>query len=123
MSGLHERTYIDKARGYQEVVEQQTLVPIQGEVDRLYKAVDTQTAVEVLEDGKPRFHISRDSLNDVVVWNPGPQAAAKMSDFGPSDGWKRMRLSFPFRESPFLSCFLLVMFIYIIVEGRGEGCG
>lgn len=46
----------------------------------------------MIEDGETRFEITRDSLDDVVVWNPGPEKAAEMSDFGPKDGWKNMRM-------------------------------
>lgn len=51
--------------------------------------------VTVIEDGEARFEITRDSLEDVVVWNPGPEKAAGMSDFGPKDGWKKMRMLYP----------------------------
>ncbi len=81
-----------------EKSESQDRVPIKGETDRLYQSVDMETQVRILEDGQPRFEIRRDALNDVVVWNPGPDAAKGMSDFGPADGWKRMRMLMSFNS-------------------------
>lgn len=90
MTGLNGCRYIDKTRGYSEHMESQSQLQINNETDRLYKSVALDTPVTVVEDGEPRFEITRDSLDDVVVWNPGPEKAAGMSDFGPKDGWKKM---------------------------------
>lgn len=38
--------------------------------------------VRVVENGKPRFSITREGLNTVTVWNPWAENAKKMSDFG-----------------------------------------
>jgi len=32
----------------------------------------------------------RDNLNEVVVWNPWKDDAAKMADFAPKEGWQEM---------------------------------
>lgn len=77
-----------------EHTESNEQVSIQGEVDRLYKSVDVKKAVIVHEDGEAAIEITRDSLNDIVVWNPGPDKVGGMSDFGPPDGWKNMSKSF-----------------------------
>lgn len=90
VSGLQGGSYLDKVDSYKEKTESQAQVGIEGEVDRIYKSLDPKKAVTLLEDGQARFEITRDSLPDVVVWNPGPEKAGGMSDFGPSDGWKRM---------------------------------
>ena len=44
----------------------------------------------MLEDGKPRFDVVRDNLEDTVVWNPWKEKAAAMGDFEPKDGYKEM---------------------------------
>ena len=44
----------------------------------------------VLENGKPKLTITRDSLPDVTVWNLWDEKAKGMADFAPKDGWKRM---------------------------------
>lgn len=75
----------------EEHTESQSQLRLDGETDRLYKAVPTEGPVTVLEEGEASVEIRRDSLDDVVVWNPGPEKAASMSDFGPEDGWKHMR--------------------------------
>lgn len=91
MTGLNGCQYIDKARNMEEHTESQSQLRLDGETDRLYKAVPTEGPVTVLEEGEASVEIRRDSLDDVVVWNPGPEKAASMSDFGPEDGWKHMR--------------------------------
>lgn len=90
VTGLNGCQYIDKALGHSEHTESQSQLQINGETDRLYKSVPLKPPVTVIEDGETRFEITRDSLDDVVVWNPGPEKAAEMSDFGPKDGWKNM---------------------------------
>lgn len=41
-------------------------------------------------DDKPLFSITRESLTDVVVWNPWIEKAKGMADFGPDDAYKNM---------------------------------
>ena len=93
VSGLDGGRYLDKVDSAKEKSESQAQVSIEGEVDRIYKSVATDKPVTLVDGGRPRLEIGRDSLGDVVVWNPGPEKAAGMSDFGPADGWKRMRTS------------------------------
>lgn len=90
VSGLDGGRYLDKVDSAKEKSESQAQVSIEGEVDRIYKSVATDKPVTLVDGGRPRLEIGRDSLGDVVVWNPGPEKAAGMSDFGPADGWKRM---------------------------------
>ena len=52
--------------------------------------MDSDEAISVAEQGSPRYEITRDMLNDVVVWNPWIEKAKGMADFGPDDGYKRM---------------------------------
>lgn len=66
-------------------------VKFTAETDRVYTTkAGTETPVEVLDGGKKRFRITRDNLDDVVVWNPWTEKAAGMGDFEPKDGWKNM---------------------------------
>lgn len=64
-------------------------VTITGEVDRVYASIPQDTTT-VVEDGKPRFDVVRDNLQDTVVWNPWTEKAAAMGDFAPNDGFKQM---------------------------------
>ena len=60
------------------------------ETDRVY-ANTKERVTTIVESGKPVYEVKRDEgLTDVVVWNPWPEKASSMSDFGPADGWKKM---------------------------------
>lgn len=49
-----------------------------------------QDTTSVVEDGKPRFDVVRDNLQDTVVWNPWIEKAKAMGDFSPDDDYKHM---------------------------------
>lgn len=55
----------------------------------MYKKIP-QSTTTVLEDGKPRFDVVRDNLEDTVVWNPWSEKAKAIGDFAPKDGFKNM---------------------------------
>ena len=65
-------------------------VPIAGETDRVYTPINKDEPVAILEDGYKTFSVALDNLDDVVVWNPWVDKAARMADFEPKDGWKTM---------------------------------
>lgn len=44
----------------------------------------------MVDGDKPVFSVVRDSLNDLVVWNPWVEKAQGMGDFAPKDGYKNM---------------------------------
>ena len=69
--------------------ESKASIPVISELDRVYKNIPQDTT-SIVEDGKPRFDVVRDSLSDTVVWNPWKEKAAGMSDFAPQDGYLRM---------------------------------
>ena len=56
-----------------------------GEIDRIYR----NAPALVLRDGSRRLDLHAEGLPDAVVWNPGPQKCATLSDME-EDGWKRM---------------------------------
>ncbi|KAI5803696.1 galactose mutarotase-like domain-containing protein [Geopyxis carbonaria] len=88
VTGLNGVSYADKVAGGATATETRDEVTIPGEVDRVYR--DVPGAVVVKQDGTPVYSVERSGLPDVVVWNPGEQAAAKMGDFGPADGHRSM---------------------------------
>ncbi|KAI9651706.1 MAG: hypothetical protein M1831_000521 [Alyxoria varia] len=90
VTGLLGSSYIDKVlspSGTQ--TESHANIPITSEIDRVYKSIPQDTT-SIVEDGKPRFDVVRDSLSDTVVWNPWKEKAGGMSDFAPQDGYLRM---------------------------------
>lgn len=56
------------------------------ELDRIYWNV--QQPLTLREIGR-RLSISQDGFSDVVVWNPGPDKCAQLSDM-PAEGWREM---------------------------------
>lgn len=62
---------------------------IAGEVDRVYKSIKQDTT-SIVEDGKPSLDVTRDGLEDSVVWNPWIEKSKGMGDFEPKDGYKTM---------------------------------
>lgn len=82
-------TYIDKVLNASEHEQSSSNISITGETDRVYKAIKQDTT-SVVEDGKPRFDVIRDNLEDTVVWNPWKEKAKAMSDFAPDDGYMNM---------------------------------
>ncbi|KAF8468892.1 galactose mutarotase-like domain-containing protein [Kalaharituber pfeilii] len=88
VTGLNGVTYKDKVQGGATITEANTNVTITGETDRVYAQVPGEVIIE--SDGKPMYKVVRTDLDDVVVWNPWKEAASKIGDFRPEDGWKAM---------------------------------
>ncbi|KAK3062772.1 hypothetical protein LTS18_003375 [Coniosporium uncinatum] len=89
ITGLAGTTYTDKVLDAKDHSSTSPNLSITGEVDRVYKSIK-QSITSVQEDGKPRFDVVRDNLEDTVVWNPWIEKAKGMSDFKPDDGYKNM---------------------------------
>ncbi|KAK6833636.1 aldose-1-epimerase [Apiospora arundinis] len=89
VSGLEEAAYVDKVDGAKEK-QQAGDVTIAGEVDRVYHPANPSTPVVISEGGESKFSIVRETLSDVVVWNPWIEKAQGMGDFEPKDGYKNM---------------------------------
>ncbi|ROW10867.1 hypothetical protein VPNG_05397 [Cytospora leucostoma] len=90
VEGLDASEYIDKVDAAR-VKTQSSTVTIAGETDRVYTpAKGPGEPVRVLEGGRPVFSVVRDSLSDVVVWNPWAEKAEGISDFAPKEGYRNM---------------------------------
>ncbi|KAI1005145.1 hypothetical protein K3495_g3073 [Podosphaera aphanis] len=92
ISGLDASPYTDKLK---EPVFTGTSgsgpLKITSEVDQVYTpANDPHTAIIIFEEAKKKFSISRDNLNEIVVWNPWKDAGAKMADFAPAQAYQKM---------------------------------
>lgn len=88
VNGLMGVSYIDKVLDA-TTHTQSGSVTVTGEVDRVYLSVPQDTTT-VVEDGKPRFDIIRDNLQDMVVWNPWVERAKGIPDFSPDSDYMRM---------------------------------
>lgn len=94
LTGLHQQTYWDALQNPQDMQATRTQsehdLHIVGNVDRVY-AAPTQ-ALSLYRGGatRQRLQISQSkSLSEVVVWNPGPDLCAQLSDM-PADGFQNM---------------------------------
>lgn len=88
---LESKTYIDKTQDAAVLTESSPAVAIDKETDRIYQSLDpTVPIVVATEDGQTVFSLTRESLSDVVLWNPWVEKAKGMADFGPAEAYKNM---------------------------------
>ena len=85
--GLQGTRYRDKAASETEPEDRERELRIDGEMDRVY--LNAPRVVEVREPGRT-VEVEATGFADIVVWNPGAEAAARLSDMEP-DGHLRMR--------------------------------
>jgi glucose-6-phosphate 1-epimerase len=85
LTGLQRLRYEDSVRGTQQV-DMGAQLAVEGELDRIYFDVARPLR---LEDGARRVEIAAVGFPDVVVWNPGAEACARISDM-PPEGWREM---------------------------------
>ncbi|KAK3934938.1 putative aldose 1-epimerase [Diplogelasinospora grovesii] len=91
VTGLEGASYIDKVDNASVKTESSANLTITGETDRVYTPTGgPQAPVTIKENGKTRYSVVRDNLNDVVVWNPWIEKAKSMGDFAPKEGYKNM---------------------------------
>lgn len=92
VKNLESKNYADKTQNATVVTETSSAIEINKETDRVYQSLDPKVPIVVssASDDKPIFSITREGLNDVVVWNPWIEKAKGMADFGPDEGYKNM---------------------------------
>ncbi|KAK2745859.1 hypothetical protein FQN57_003472 [Myotisia sp. PD_48] len=90
ISGLRGKTYVDKVKNAETFTEESNALAITSETDRVYQSLDPQSPVVVEADGTPVFSLTRESLSDIVVWNPWIEKAKGMADFSPDEAYKNM---------------------------------
>ncbi|KAJ3074650.1 hypothetical protein HDU98_010646 [Podochytrium sp. JEL0797] len=79
VKGLQGKVYDEKIRQTFKATEQNELVGIQSEVDRVYYGVGSAGA-SILEKGQVTTSFTTSGFDDVVVWNPWEKSAG-MGDF------------------------------------------
>lgn len=82
LEGLQGLTYLDQPAGGVLRTEEQALVRIDGEVDRVY---GNATRALLLRGGGNALCIGKEGFADVVVWNPGGEKAAGLADVAAGD--------------------------------------
>jgi glucose-6-phosphate 1-epimerase len=84
--GLEGATFHDAAAGGVEKRQDDADLRAVGELDRIYLGVGAPLEVR---DAVRRTRVSMRGFSDVVVWNPGAERGAALSDLDPG-GWLRM---------------------------------
>ena len=85
LEGLQTVKYEDSTTG-QWQMQWGDVTQVVGEIDRIYH--DVANPLTLRELGR-RVSVATSGFTDVVVWNPGPDKAAQLSDM-PAADWKRM---------------------------------
>ncbi len=85
--GLRGLKYINSAAGGVQSIESSQELRIAGEIDRIY--LSAQQPIQVIENGQRPMVCTAQGFTDVVVWNPGAEKAAQLSDLEPG-GFRHM---------------------------------
>lgn len=88
VAGLEKAPFQDQLQRNKRVDPTSKVITIDSEVDRIYTTSSGQP-VSVLENDKTVYHVQRENLRDVVVWNPWEAKAKSMADLGPQDAYHR----------------------------------
>ncbi len=84
IDGLSGLTYLDTARQLAPFRDDAPRATIQGEVDRIYR--DAPHSLQIYDAlSHSYFTIDKWNLPDAVLWNPGAEKGAKLSDLAPGD--------------------------------------
>ena len=86
LHGLAGLEYRDTVSGQEHCHQTEELLSIQGEIDRIYADVVVDIAIE---QAHQVVQIRQSGFNDAVVWNPGAEKGAQLSDLE-ADGYQRM---------------------------------
>ncbi|KAL6772040.1 hypothetical protein ACKKBG_A28735 [Auxenochlorella protothecoides x Auxenochlorella symbiontica] len=85
--GLRALQYQDNTRPGQALTEEEEVVVIQAEVDRLYVQAPDRLVLEDGADGRRTLTLAKQGFPDVVVWNPDGAKASGMADLSDWHGF------------------------------------
>ncbi len=89
VEGLSGVGYFDSAAQV-DCGPQDVPLRVDGEVDRIYWRAPARIELhEATHAGPRRLECCQEGFQDTVVWNPGPEKCARLSDM-PADGFERM---------------------------------
>ena len=77
LRGLRGLSFVDQTENGRCEIQHDELLQIAGEVDRIY--ADIADPLQLDDHGR-RLEVTQTSFADLVVWNPGPEKAAALSD-------------------------------------------
>lgn len=81
VAGLDGAPFLETAGGRREHGVQAGEIRIEGEIDRIYASTSTVT----VRDGARTIRVHKHGSASTVVWNPGPEKAAKLGDLPAAD--------------------------------------
>jgi glucose-6-phosphate 1-epimerase len=81
VAGLDDTSFLETAGGLRETGMQTGLLRIEGEVDRIY----TSASAVTVRDGVRSIRVHKHGSASTIVWNPGPEKAAKLGDLPAAD--------------------------------------
>jgi glucose-6-phosphate 1-epimerase len=87
VAGLQGLAYEDMVDGHAMRTEASASLALAGETDRVYHGI--AQPLELSGGAMPVRRITQQGFTDAVVWNPGPEKAARLGDM-PADDWQRM---------------------------------
>jgi glucose-6-phosphate 1-epimerase len=87
LGGLQGLAYEDMVDGNTVRTEDLAALAITQETDRVYRGVSQP--VTLSGGGMPMRRLSQQGFEDAVVWNPGPDKAARLGDM-PAQDWRHM---------------------------------
>lgn len=89
ITGMEDTVCADKLLGYQRNVEHNALTFDGTEFDRVF--LNHNADCSVYDEGYNRIiHIAKSGSDTTVVWNPGAEKAASMSDMADNEEWRKM---------------------------------
>lgn len=88
VAGLEKAPFQDQLQGNKKIDPTSKAIKIDSEVDRIYTTSSGQPVL-VLENDKTIYHVQRENLRDVVIWNPWEAKAKSMADLGPQEAYHR----------------------------------
>lgn len=87
VAGLEGASFADKVQGMAVRTQTESALGFSGETDRVYDSAATCTIAD--PKGNRSLVITKRNSSATVVWNPGREKAAQMSDLG-ADAWPAM---------------------------------
>jgi glucose-6-phosphate 1-epimerase len=87
LSGLGGASYDDKVSGARGCVQEDALLRLSGETDRVYDSTGRVTVADPAR--RRRLIVDKTASRTTVVWNPWSEKAKRMADFG-DDEWPTM---------------------------------
>jgi|SRR5664279_2636964 len=88
ITGMQDCVYADKILKYERHVEHHPLTFDGSEFDRVY--INHSSDCTVHDKGYNRLiHVAKSGSDTTVVWSPGAEKSAQMTDMGAADEWRK----------------------------------